>query len=142
MNIKCYFSIHEIHNNSQKIYSNNFNSNDRTRIIISNADLFDIDTNTKIGKIFEKTTKIMDNTHSTFVEFYLFFDNYGKITITDFFCLNNINPFHSNFTFETIQFCNYKDSLNKNEFYGKKMNILYNNIYDEFKGTFEINEIL
>jgi len=141
MKIKCFFSIHEIHKNSQKIYSNNYNSAERTRIIISHADLFDYDNNINIGTIFEKTIKIMDNTHSTFVEFYIYLKDYGKISILDPFFLHEIHPFHTDFSFEVIQRINYKDSLNYNSFYGKELKISYNNIISEYKGIFEITEL-
>ena len=141
INIKCYFSIHDIHKNTQRIFSDNYNNEERTRIVLSHADLYDNESNKIIGKIFEETTKFMDETHTTLLKFYLYFEDLGKIQISETFFLNDKQPFHTNFEFEVINKSNFKDTLNKNLFFGKNLRIFYKNIYSDFKGIIEISEI-
>ena len=138
--INCYFSIHDIHKNSQRIYSDNFNSKERTRIIVSEAELFDTNTNEKIGKIIEKSTKIMDSDHTTLLEFFLHLDNYGKIVINDTFFLSNEQPFHQSFNFEISKLVTFRDSFGPSLFYNKNIKVKYVNVYTDFKGFFEITE--
>lgn len=139
--IKCYFSIHEIHKNSQRIFSDNYNSNERTRMIISQAVLYGEDKK-PIGKIIDRSTKIMDETHTTLVDFYLYIPKIGKISINEIIFFSDEQPFHKNFTFEVIKNITYTDTLNPNYFYNKNMKIIYTNKFDEFKGEFEIIEIV
>ena len=141
--LKCYFSIHEIHKNSQRLFAmDNYNSKEQSRIIISQAKLYDTTNNQEIGKIIERSTKIMDDDHTTIVEFYLNFYDFGKIVINDIFFIADEQPFHKEFEFETTKFISSNDTfIKENKFLNKNLKIKYTNIYKEFKGIFEINEI-